>query len=55
MFAVIALALAVLFVGSKVTGLGGNHGPGRHGRSGTAPSGLSEDVSHTPPPGMNHG
>ena len=30
-FMIIALALAVLFVGLKVTGLGGDHGPGRHG------------------------
>jgi len=54
-FAIIALALAMLFVGLKVTGLGGNHGPGRHGRSGTAPSGVTEDGSRTPAPGMNHG
>ena len=54
-FAIIALALAVLFVGLKVTGLGGNHGPGRHGRTGTAPSGVTENGGHTPAPGMNHG
>lgn len=54
-FAIIALAIAVLFVGLKVTGLGGNHGPSRHGRNGTAPSGATENGSRTPPPGMNHG
>jgi hypothetical protein len=54
-FVIIALALAMLFVGLKVTGLGGDHGPGRHGRSGTAPSGVTEGGSHASTPGMNHG
>ena len=54
-FAIVVLLVAVLFVGLKLTGLGGNHGPGRHGGSGgTPPSGVVED-GRTPPPGMNHG
>jgi hypothetical protein len=53
-FGIIALVLAVLFVGLKVTGLGGNHGPGLHS-GGTPPSGVTEDGGQTPPAGMNHG
>lgn len=54
---IIALVLAaLLFVGLKVTGLGGDHGPGRHnGGGGTPSSSVSEDGAHTPPAGMNHG
>lgn len=55
-FGIIALGLAVLFVGLKLTGLGGDHGPGRHtGGGGTPSSGVTEDGGPTPPPGMNHG
>lgn len=55
-FGIIAIVVVVLFVGLKLTGLGGNHGPGRHGGGGdTAPSGVTEGGGHTPPPGMNHG
>ena len=54
-FGIIVLALALLFVGLKVTGLGGDHGPGRHGgRDGTTPSSVTGG-GHTPPPSMNHG
>jgi hypothetical protein len=54
-FGIIVLVVAVLFVGLKVTGLGGNHGPGRHGGGGgTPPSSISQDGGHTPPPGMGH-
>lgn len=31
---IIVIALVLLFVGLRVTGLGGNHGPGRHGPGG---------------------
>lgn len=55
-FAIIAIVVAVLLVGLKLTGLGGNHGPGRHGGSGgTPPAGVTNDGGKTPPPGMNHG
>jgi hypothetical protein len=54
-FGIIALSLAVLFIGLKVTGLGGNHGPGRHGGGGTTPSSVPDDGARTPPPGMDHG
>jgi hypothetical protein len=42
-FGVIVLGLAVLFVGLKLTGVGGNHGPGRHGGGGgTPPTSVTE-------------
>jgi hypothetical protein len=52
----IALLLVVLFVILKLTGLGGEHGPGRH-----SPAVGSETTSDTagghtgPPPGVTHG
>jgi hypothetical protein len=54
-FGIIVLVLAVLFVGLKLTGLGPNHGPGRHTSGGATPSlSVTEDGGHTPPPGMDH-
>ncbi len=37
---VIALALALLFVVARVTGVGGEHGPGRHSRSDDTPPSI---------------
>lgn len=55
-FGIVVLALAVLFVGLKVTGIGPSHGPGRHPGGGSTPSsGVTEDGGQTPPPGMDHG
>jgi hypothetical protein len=54
-FGIIVLGLAVLFVGLKLTGIGPNHGPGRHGGGGGTPAtSVSETGGHTSPPGMNH-
>jgi hypothetical protein len=51
-FGIIVLGLAVLFVGLKLTGVGGNHGPGRHSGGGSPSSGVTENGGHKPPPGM---
>jgi hypothetical protein len=48
---VVVLGLAVLLVGLKVTGIGPDHGPGRHG-GGSTPA--TETGGQTPPPGMKH-
>jgi hypothetical protein len=51
---IIAVALVLLFVVGKLTGLGGEHGPGRHGnRSETPSTVVSEDGRHRPP--VDHG
>ena len=53
-FLIIGLALVLLLVIGKVTGVGGNHGPGRHsGGNDTPPSVVDEDGSHRPP--VDHG
>ena len=53
----IVVALIALFVALRLTGLGGQHGPGRHfgpGQDGgQTPS--SSVGGHRPPPGMDHG
>lgn len=53
-FGLVALALVLLFVVLQLTGVGGDHGPGRHGGSGgqAPPSGPTE---HIPPPDVDHG
>ena len=40
---IIALAVVLLFLGAKLTGLGGDHGPGRHGGGGNTPSTVVEE------------
>lgn len=46
---VIGIALVLLFVVAKVTGVGGEHGPGRHGGGGATPSSVvSPDGGHRP-------
>ena len=46
---IIALVLVLLFVVAKITGAGGDHGPGRHGRGDATPSTVAEGGGHTPP------
>ena len=49
----IALAtVVVLLVVGKLTGIGGNHGPGRH-RGEPAPAVVDHDGGHQPPAGHN--
>ena len=44
---IVGLALVLLFVVANVAGVGGEHGPGRHG-GGTPSSVLSPDTGHRP-------
>ncbi|MDQ3980797.1 MAG: hypothetical protein M3314_14830 [Actinomycetota bacterium] len=47
---IIALALVLLLVIGKLTGLGGEHGPGRHGGGdGTPSTVVNVDTGHRPP------
>lgn len=39
-FLIVGLALVLLVVIGKVTGVGGDHGPGRHGGGGDTPSSV---------------
>jgi hypothetical protein len=51
---IVVLALALLFLVGKLTGLGGEHGPGRHGDGGQTPSAVvNDDGDHRPP--VEHG
>ena len=53
---VIVLVLVVLFVVLKLTGLGGEHGPGRHSPGGGSDTTSDTPGGHTaPPPGVTHG
>jgi hypothetical protein len=53
---IIALVLVVLFVILKLTGLGGEHGPGRHSLAGGSHTTSDTAGGHTgPPPGVTHG
>lgn len=53
-FLIVGLVLVLLFVVAKFTGVGGDHGPGRHGGGGDPPSSLAEqDDGHQSP--VNHG
>lgn len=51
-FLVIGLALVLLFVVAKLAGMGGEHGPGRHGGP-DAPSVVDQDGGHRSP--VDHG
>lgn len=57
----VAAALVVLFLVAQLAGVGGEHGPGRHGGGDTRPPMVNEgdDGRHAPPvkhgPGMTHG
>jgi hypothetical protein len=60
--AIIVGVLILLVLIAKLTGLGGEHGPGRHtGASGTPPAGVTEIQApsvgnpggHAPPEGSN--
>jgi len=59
-FGAIALVVVLLVVVVMVTGVGGEHGPGRHSGGGdgpdrqAAPSGGDTARGHTPPPGVDH-
>ncbi len=44
-FVIIAMALALIFVAAKVTGIGGDHGPGRHGGGNTSPTSSTDHQS----------
>lgn len=48
-------ALVAIFVVAQLLGVGGDHGPGRHGGGDDPPAGMEEDGDHTSPPGMDHG
>lgn len=51
---IVVAALVLVFVIAKVTGAGGDHGPGRHGGDDDAPlTVLDEDGEHRPP--VDHG
>ena len=46
----VALALVLLLVVARLTGLGGDHGPGRHGGGGrTPPTVVTEQGEHRAP------
>lgn len=54
-FVIIGLVVVLLFLVAKLTGLGGDHGPGRHGGGGDTPSTVIEEhgghrapVDHSP-------
>ena len=51
---IIALAVAVLFLVGKLTGAGGDHGPGRHG-GGDPPLTLVGEQGGHRAPGQDHG
>ncbi len=48
-FLIVGLALVLLLAVGKVTGLGGEHGPGRHGGGSDAPSSVHDGGNHQPP------
>jgi hypothetical protein len=51
---IVVLVVALLFVVGKLTGLGGEHGPGRHADGGETPSSVvNEDGDHRAP--VDHG
>jgi len=50
---IIGLALVLLFVIGKITGIGGEHGPGRHGGGDTPSSVVDDEGGHVPP--VDHG
>ena len=48
-FLAVGLALVLLFAVARLTGVGGDHGPGRHGGGSTATSGVHDRAGHNPP------
>ena len=49
-FLIVGLAVVLLLVVASLTGVGGEHGPGRHGSGGETPSSaVHEGGSHNPP------
>jgi hypothetical protein len=53
-FLIIGLALVLLFVIGKVSGVGGDHGPGRHGGGSDTPSSVVDNEGDHRPP-VDHG
>lgn len=58
-FGIVALALAVVFVVLQLIGIGGRHGPSRHGPANetgerSPPPGATETVHTGPPAGVTH-
>ena len=47
-FVIVGLAVVFLVAVAKITGVGGDHGPGRHG-GGDGTSAVHEDGDHHPP------
>lgn len=47
-FLIVSLAVVLLFAVAQVTGVGGDHGPGRHS-GGDGTSAVIEDGAHKPP------
>ena len=52
---IVVAALAVLFVVASLTGLGGDHGPGRHGGGGDTPPSVVDDDAGGHRPRADHG
>lgn len=50
---IVVVALVVLLVAAKVAGLGGEHGPGRHGGGDVPTSVVGDDDGHRP--AVDHG
>ena len=48
LFLLVGLAMVLLFAVATVTGVAGDHGPGRHGGGGGTPA-VHEDGGHKPP------
>lgn len=46
---IVAAALVAVFILAKVTGVGGDHGPGRHGGGDPAPSVVNDEGGHRSP------
>ena len=51
-FLLVSLAVALLYAVASVTGVGGDHGPGRHGGGGGT-SAVNEAVDHKSPVAHN--
>ena len=50
---IVVAGLVLLLVLAKVTGLGGDHGPGRHGGGGDSKEVVDDDGGHRSP--IDHG
>ena len=53
-FLMVGLVLLLLLAVGKVTGLGGEHGPGRHGGRGDTPSSVVHDCGNHQRPAIHH-